>query len=142
MCHAQVPHPCATPKCHAHCLELSVTPCSSSSHIEYQISPYPTPLHSTPLHSTPLNPLQIIFHPEFLSPTNPLFGMDYSEFVRGCHLGVFPSYYEPWGYTPGNSPFKWLTLECFTALAVICGCFHKVCLFTANSQWHVSTTPL
>jgi len=20
--------------------------------------------------------------------------------VRGCHLGLFPSYYEPWGYTP------------------------------------------
>lgn len=30
--------------------------------------------------------------------------MDYEEFVRGCHLGVFPSYYEPWGYTPGMTP--------------------------------------
>lgn len=28
--------------------------------------------------------------------------MDYEDFVRGCNLGVFPSYYEPWGYTPGN----------------------------------------
>lgn len=28
--------------------------------------------------------------------------MEYEEFVRGCHLGVFPSYYEPWGYTPGK----------------------------------------
>lgn len=46
--------------------------------------------------------LQVIFHPEFLSVTNPLFGMDYEEFVRGCHLGVFPSYYEPWGYTPAE----------------------------------------
>ena len=44
---------------------------------------------------------QVIFHPEFLSSTNPLFGLDYQDFVRGCHLGVFPSYYEPWGYTPG-----------------------------------------
>jgi glycogen(starch) synthase len=26
--------------------------------------------------------------------------MDYGQFVRGCHMGVFPSYYEPWGYTP------------------------------------------
>jgi glycogen(starch) synthase len=26
--------------------------------------------------------------------------MEYGQFVRGCHLGVFPSYYEPWGYTP------------------------------------------
>lgn len=23
--------------------------------------------------------------------------------MRGCHLGVFPSYYEPWGYTPGTA---------------------------------------
>ena len=45
---------------------------------------------------------QIIFHPEFLSSTNPLLGMDYEEFVRGCHMGVFSSYYEPWGYTPGS----------------------------------------
>uniref|UniRef100_A0A8C1A0P4 Glycogen [starch] synthase n=1 Tax=Cyprinus carpio carpio TaxID=630221 RepID=A0A8C1A0P4_CYPCA len=45
---------------------------------------------------------QIVFHPEFLSSTSPLLPMDYEEFVRGCHLGVFPSYYEPWGYTPGE----------------------------------------
>ncbi|KAL2776752.1 glycogen [starch] synthase, liver [Daubentonia madagascariensis] len=44
---------------------------------------------------------QVILHPEFLSSTSPLLPMDYEEFVRGCHLGVFPSYYEPWGYTPG-----------------------------------------
>ncbi|XP_015795741.1 glycogen [starch] synthase [Tetranychus urticae] len=46
--------------------------------------------------------VKVIFHPEFLSSTNPLFSMDYEEFVRGCHLGVFPSYYEPWGYTPAE----------------------------------------
>lgn len=46
--------------------------------------------------------VKVIFHPEFLSSTNPLFKMDYEEFVRGCHLGVFPSYYEPWGYTPAE----------------------------------------
>lgn len=46
--------------------------------------------------------VKIVFHPEFLSSTNPLFKMDYEEFVRGCHLGVFPSYYEPWGYTPAE----------------------------------------
>ncbi|RWS10387.1 putative glycogen [starch] synthase-like protein [Dinothrombium tinctorium] len=46
--------------------------------------------------------VKIIFHPEFLSSTNPLIGLDYEEFVRGCHLGVFPSYYEPWGYTPAE----------------------------------------
>lgn len=46
--------------------------------------------------------VKVVFHPEFLSSTNPLFGLDYEDFVRGCHLGVFPSYYEPWGYTPAE----------------------------------------
>jgi glycogen(starch) synthase len=46
--------------------------------------------------------VKMVFHPEFLSSTSPLFPMDYEEFVRGCHLGVFPSYYEPWGYTPAE----------------------------------------
>ncbi|MCK5824397.1 MAG: glycosyltransferase [Ichthyobacteriaceae bacterium] len=44
--------------------------------------------------------VKIIYHPDFISESNPLFGMDYDQFIRGCHLGVFPSYYEPWGYTP------------------------------------------
>ncbi|GJM26357.1 MAG: glycosyl transferase [Phycisphaerae bacterium] len=46
--------------------------------------------------------VKVVFHPEFINRTNPLFSMDYPEFVRGCHLGVFPSYYEPWGYTPAE----------------------------------------
>lgn len=44
--------------------------------------------------------VKIIYHPDFVVSTNPLFGIDYNQFVRGCHLGIFPSYYEPWGYTP------------------------------------------
>ncbi|KAL1501364.1 hypothetical protein ABEB36_006696 [Hypothenemus hampei] len=54
------------------------------------------------LFNTTHDRVKIVFHPEFLSTTNPLFGLDYEEFVRGCHLGVFPSYYEPWGYTPAE----------------------------------------
>ncbi|CAH1396809.1 unnamed protein product [Nezara viridula] len=46
--------------------------------------------------------VKVVFHPEFLNSTNPLFSLEYEEFVRGCHLGVFPSYYEPWGYTPAE----------------------------------------
>uniref|UniRef100_A0A915K178 Glycogen [starch] synthase n=1 Tax=Romanomermis culicivorax TaxID=13658 RepID=A0A915K178_ROMCU len=46
--------------------------------------------------------VKVVFHPEFLSSVSPLIGLDYEEFVRGCHLGIFPSYYEPWGYTPGK----------------------------------------
>ncbi len=44
--------------------------------------------------------VKVVFHPEFMSVTSPLLAMEYDQFVRGCHIGVFPSYYEPWGYTP------------------------------------------
>ena len=49
------------------------------------------------------DPVKVIYHPDFITPTNPLFGMEYEQLVRGCHLGIFPSYYEPWGYTPLES---------------------------------------
>ncbi|WP_432798468.1 glycosyltransferase [Poriferisphaera sp. WC338] len=49
------------------------------------------------------DPVKFIYHPNFITATNPLFGIDYDHFVRGTHLGVFPSYYEPWGYTPLES---------------------------------------
>jgi glycogen(starch) synthase len=52
------------------------------------------------LRNAPDDPVKVLYHPEFISPVSPLWGMDYDHFVRGCHLGVFPSSYEPWGYTP------------------------------------------
>ena len=54
------------------------------------------------LFNAPDDRVKVIYHPAFITATNPLFGMDYDQFVRGCHLGVFPSYYEPWGYTPAE----------------------------------------
>ena len=87
----------------------------------------------------------MVFHPEFLSHTNPLLGMDYEEFVRGCHMGVFPSYYEPWGYTPAEctvmgipsmttnlsgelwhdgwkSGCAWFRGVCYSPFGVLCDC--------------------
>ncbi|MEO1009464.1 MAG: glycosyltransferase [Planctomycetota bacterium] len=52
------------------------------------------------LRNDPRDRVKIVYHPQFISPTNPLWGMEYDQFVRGCHLGIFPSCYEPWGYTP------------------------------------------
>jgi glycogen(starch) synthase len=49
--------------------------------------------------NAPDDPVKVVFHPEFVS-MNSLFSLDYEQFVRGCHMGIFPSYYEPWGYTP------------------------------------------
>jgi len=57
-------------------------------------------LHRTQLLNHADDKVKVVYHPDFIVSTNPLFGLDYGQFVRGCHLGVFPSYYEPWGYTP------------------------------------------
>merc|ERR1711959_702175 len=54
------------------------------------------------LFNKPEDRVKIIYHPEFLSSTSTVLPLDYPDFVRGCHLGVFPSYYEPWGYTPAE----------------------------------------
>jgi glycogen(starch) synthase len=60
-------------------------------------------LRSCRLWNQQADPVKVVYHPDFITATNPLFGIDYDHFVRGCHLGVFPSYYEPWGYTPLES---------------------------------------
>ncbi|CAH1755947.1 14483_t:CDS:2 [Entrophospora sp. SA101] len=59
-------------------------------------------LRRVKLFNHPSDRVKIVFHPEFINSNNPLFGLDYEDFVRGCHLGVFASYYEPWGYTPAE----------------------------------------
>lgn len=46
------------------------------------------------------DPVKVVYHPDFITPHNRLWGMEYDQFVRGCHMGLFPSTYEPWGYTP------------------------------------------
>lgn len=57
-------------------------------------------VRSTQLINKPEDRVKIVYHPAFINSANPLFGIEYPEFVKGCHLGIFPSYYEPWGYTP------------------------------------------
>ena len=57
-------------------------------------------LRNSQLLNSPKDNVKVVYHPDFITPNNPLFGMEYGDFVRGCHLGIFPSYYEPWGYTP------------------------------------------
>lgn len=46
--------------------------------------------------------VKVVFHPDFLNPSSSVFPINYDSFVRGTHLGVFPSRYEPWGYTPAE----------------------------------------
>jgi glycogen(starch) synthase len=54
------------------------------------------------LFNQPSDRVKVVFHPEFLSSANPVLPIDYDDFVRGTHMGIFSSYYEPWGYTPAE----------------------------------------
>ncbi len=44
--------------------------------------------------------VKIVYYPIYLSGADGLLNLTYYEAMQGSHLGVFPSYYEPWGYTP------------------------------------------
>lgn len=46
------------------------------------------------------NKVKVIFYPTYLNGYDGLSNLNYQEMVLACHLGLFPSFYEPWGYTP------------------------------------------
>jgi glycogen synthase len=46
------------------------------------------------------DPVKVVYYPIYLSGADRLLNLDYYESMTGSHLGIFPSYYEPWGYTP------------------------------------------
>uniref|UniRef100_A0A452QGB7 Glycogen [starch] synthase n=1 Tax=Ursus americanus TaxID=9643 RepID=A0A452QGB7_URSAM len=80
----------------------SLPPVTTHNMIDDSTDPILSTIRRIGLFNSRTDRVKVILHPEFLSSTSPLLPMDYEEFVRGCHLGVFPSYYEPWGYTPAE----------------------------------------
>lgn len=80
----------------------SLPPVVTHNMLDSEHDPIINEIRRLELFNRPEDPVKIVFHPEFLSAQNPVLGMEYDDFVRGCHLGVFPSYYEPWGYTPAE----------------------------------------
>jgi len=44
--------------------------------------------------------VKVIYYPAYLSPADRLISLEYNDAIVTCDAGVFPSYYEPWGYTP------------------------------------------
>ncbi len=44
--------------------------------------------------------VKVIFYPMFLNGADGLGDLDYYQSIQASHFGIFPSYYEPWGYTP------------------------------------------
>jgi hypothetical protein len=46
---------------------------------------------------------KLIFVPSYLNEKDGIFNLSYYDLLVGLDLTVFPSYYEPWGYTPLES---------------------------------------
>ena len=57
-------------------------------------------LYSKGLNNDEEDRVKVIFYPTYLSRGDRLLSMDYQEAIKATSAGVFPSYYEPWGYTP------------------------------------------
>ncbi len=53
--------------------------------------------------NAPEDKVKIFFIPAYLNGNDGIFNMDYYDFLIGFDGSVFPSYYEPWGYTPMES---------------------------------------
>jgi glycosyltransferase involved in cell wall biosynthesis len=49
------------------------------------------------------SPVKLIFVPSYLNGDDGIFNLPYYDLLAGLDLTVFPSYYEPWGYTPLES---------------------------------------
>lgn len=47
--------------------------------------------------------VKVIFVPSYLNGNDGIFNLTYYDLLPGFDLSVFPSYYEPWGYTPLES---------------------------------------
>lgn len=47
--------------------------------------------------------VKIVFVPSYLSGNDGIFNMTYWDLLIGMDISIFPSYYEPWGYTPLES---------------------------------------
>ena len=55
------------------------------------------------LYNTPDSNVKIVYVPVYLDGNDGIFNLSYYDLLIGFDLSVFPSYYEPWGYTPLES---------------------------------------
>ena len=44
--------------------------------------------------------VKVVFYPVYLTGHDGLLNLNYHESIQACDFGIFPSFYEPWGYTP------------------------------------------
>ncbi|MCK9450463.1 MAG: alpha-glucan family phosphorylase [Bacteroidales bacterium] len=60
-------------------------------------------MKSVGLNNQQSDKVKLIFVPSYLNGSDGIFDINYYDFLTAFDLSVFPSYYEPWGYTPLES---------------------------------------
>ncbi len=60
-------------------------------------------LHWFHIHNQVTERVKVVFVPTYLDGKDGIFNKSYYDLLIGLDLTVFPSYYEPWGYTPLES---------------------------------------
>jgi phosphorylase/glycogen(starch) synthase len=55
------------------------------------------------LDNSPNTQVKVVFVPVYLDGKDGIFNLSYYDLLIGFDLSIFPSYYEPWGYTPLES---------------------------------------
>jgi glycogen(starch) synthase len=71
-----------------------------STHIVSENNEFLQLFHQAGLLNKEEDKVKVIFYPIYLSSTDGFLNLNYYDAINGCHLGIFPSFYEPWGYTP------------------------------------------
>ena len=85
--------------------ELSDGPLGISTHNLFDEESDPVHVHCAKLglDNSPDARVKVIQIPIYLTPDDGLLNLPYEAVLRAMDLSAFPSYYEPWGYTPQES---------------------------------------
>ncbi len=70
---------------------------------EYENDAILNTLRNSGLQNDANDKVKVMFVPAYLNGSDGIFNITYSEFLSAFDFSVFPSYYEPWGYTPLES---------------------------------------
>lgn len=76
------------------------TPPLSAFDLNYENDEILEALYENGLRNREGDRVKVIFYPTYLSVGDKLLSMDYNDAIVASSAGIFPSYYEPWGYTP------------------------------------------
>ncbi len=60
-------------------------------------------IHELGFHNYPDDRVKVVYIPCYLNGNDGLLNRDYYTMLSGLDLTIYPSYYEPWGYTPMES---------------------------------------